>query len=548
VNKTYFKIVKLSAILLPALIVAELSSELAVPSFVLAQSSATSSQSFLPESILPKSIPSGSVIRINSSPSMDAANQTLKQFLESRYPGVTVEIVTTSSDEAIAAVNDGTANLAAVGRSLTKDEQAKGLAIAPIEREKIAIIIGQGNPFNKNLTFDQFARIFRGEITNWSEVGGNVGRIRVVDRPDSNDARRSLSTYKVFQGQPFQTGSTASQLPQDDTQAAIKALGTDGISYAPANQVLNVAGVKIIAMHETLPDDPRYPYSHPRGFTYKTGQPLFAAAGSPSTTPAPTVTSAPEATTAPGATVGDRGGLPWWLIPLLGIPLLAGAWWWLRGKDSETAATPPIDPIPPSSIPPTVEAIPPAIPEPILPVADPIPPAVDLLPPLESTLVPPIVPLGDRDLPKGELIVNADWGNDESEMANLPSFSNPLDEEVTVNIEAEGTWNYGAPDGENQFAKQVDGNGNLTMAAKEWQENDMRYSQAPPAALIALKNGEFVASGKGPYDLRLAPGDTISFVMNDEPHFYKDNTGALQVKWAVTETHGFAEPPTSWES
>jgi hypothetical protein len=52
----------------------------------------------------------------------------------------------------------------------------------------------------------------------------------------------------------------------------VRELGTDGISYAIASEVLNQDAVRPLPMHETLPDDPRYPYSQPRNYIYR-GEP-----------------------------------------------------------------------------------------------------------------------------------------------------------------------------------------------------------------------------------------------------------------------------------
>jgi hypothetical protein len=157
-----------------------------------------------------------------------------------------------------------------------------------------------------------------------------------------------------------------------------------------------------------------------------------------------------------------------------------------------------------------------------------------VLPPIIPPVLPIIAPVA-RELPKGELIVKANWGNDATEINDLPSFTNPLPEPVTAKIEAEGLWSYGAADGVYEFDKLVDGDGNLALAEKERLENHLRYTQLPPATLIILKNGELVASGKGPHEIALDPGDRVSFVLNDEPHYYKDNTGELRVKWAILD-------------
>jgi phosphate transport system substrate-binding protein len=221
---------------------------------------------------VPSSIPEGSMLRVDGSTSMRVVNSALKERFEQQFSEITVALDASSTDEALAALQQGEIELAAIGRPLTDAEKAQGLIEVPINREKIAIIVGANNPFNSNLTFEQFAQMFRGEITDWSEVGGQPGAIRFVDRPDYSDTRLALSQYEVFEGIPFETGPNAVQAADDETPTVIRELGNDGISYAVASQVLGQEDVvTILPMHETLPDDPRYPYSQPRGYVYREG-------------------------------------------------------------------------------------------------------------------------------------------------------------------------------------------------------------------------------------------------------------------------------------
>lgn len=191
---------------------------------------------------VPDDVPADTRLAIQSSPNLGIAAQSLKDGFETTYAGTEVGVDITSSDEALAALRDGDIDLAAIGRPLTQEESAEGFVTVPLERAKIAIIIGPSNPFNGSLTFEQFAAMFRGEITDWSEVGGAPGPIRFVDRPESSDTRRSLSQYDVFQTAPFVAGATAEAVGDDDTATVIAALGDDGISYAIAPQVLEQEG------------------------------------------------------------------------------------------------------------------------------------------------------------------------------------------------------------------------------------------------------------------------------------------------------------------
>jgi ABC-type phosphate transport system substrate-binding protein len=341
---------------------------------------------------LPDNMPEGSVVKISSSQSIEQINNNFKQKFEEKYSGAKLEVSATDSDAALSAIADKKADLAAISRPLTEAEEAQGFKTVTINREKIAIIVGENNPYNGNLTIDQFAQIFRGEITNWSEIGGTSQPIRVIDRVDTNDTRRSFPSYPVFQNAEFKTGTNATVPSDSEIEAVVKELGTDGISYAPVSAVKDLKGIKVVEMHQTLPDDARYPFSQPNLYVYQ-GEPSEAAEGflgfvtapvgqgiiqetiaianplpgvnttaeQPATdsattnTPATTTAEQPATdsttTNTPATTPSNLGeaaqtnpdtnaeqksnGWLWWLLPLaLLIPLLA--FLTRKGKDSET--------------------------------------------------------------------------------------------------------------------------------------------------------------------------------------------------------------------
>lgn len=152
---------------------------LLVPTPIQAQS-ATDAPAFP----MPKTLENGTTVRIDGSSSLSVINQNLKQSFEQQYSGSKVEVAANGTDAALKAVLEGKIDVAALGRGLTPQEQAKGLAQVRLYREKIAIIVGAENPFKGSLTGREFARIFRGRsITDWSQVGGPKGKIRVIDRP-----------------------------------------------------------------------------------------------------------------------------------------------------------------------------------------------------------------------------------------------------------------------------------------------------------------------------------------------------------------------------
>jgi phosphate transport system substrate-binding protein len=253
-----------SLALLLALVTTPMAANLFVSAPVLSQSP-TETPSFP----LPQAVENGTTVRIDGSNSLATINQSLKQSFEKQFSGTKVEVAANGTDAALKALLDGQIDVAALGRGLTPEEKAQGLEQVRLYREKIAIIVGTDNPFKGNLTDRQFARIFRGRITDWSQLGKSKGKIRLIDRPATSGIREALSNYPVFRAAKFATGSTATQLTEDNTAEIVKQLGKDGISYALANQVSKLPDVRVLRLHQTLPDNPKYPFSQPLVYVYK---------------------------------------------------------------------------------------------------------------------------------------------------------------------------------------------------------------------------------------------------------------------------------------
>lgn len=369
---------------------------------------------------LPTSVPAGTTVQIDGSSSMAAINQALEQRFESQFSGTTVNLNYSGTPTGLQAVREGKADLAAIGRPLTDTERAQGLVPVPMGRGKIALIVSPDNPFQGSITVPQFVRIVRGEITDWSELGGPPGKIRFVDRPDLSDTRAAFRNYSVFIETPYELGSTATRTGEDSTSAIAQQLGKDGLSFAPANQVLNQPSLRIVPMHNTLPTDPRYPFSQPFYYVHganpspgaaaflgyaasESGQNIAAttesdpaslslnptallAAGSAGaaslgagagSSPSPTAAASPDAASGTASPAGSTtaaaegsqavaqntsrqndGGIPGWLWWLL--PLGIGALllgWWLRRRSAPPAETPVAPPPPPA--PPTTVTPPP---------------------------------------------------------------------------------------------------------------------------------------------------------------------------------------------
>jgi phosphate transport system substrate-binding protein len=218
---------------------------------------------------LPEKVETGTVIKIDGSSNSELVNQTLKKDFEQQFTGTKVEISTNDNQESIKAVLDGKRDLASLGRELTAEEKSEGLKQVLVHREKIAIIVGINNPFYGSLTTEKFAKIFQGEITDWSELGNTQGKIRFIDRPSNSDIRNSFSQYPAFKSGQLLTGVNAVQIPEDNTINIIKELGKDGISYALANQISKLPDVRVLKVQDHLPNNSEYPFYQSFVYVYK---------------------------------------------------------------------------------------------------------------------------------------------------------------------------------------------------------------------------------------------------------------------------------------
>lgn len=184
------------------------------------------------------------------------------QFLIVAYqqtnPEQTIQLNPSKPDDA------NSADLTALGRSLTAAEQANGLNQFLVTREKIAIIVSADNPYGKSLTIQQVRQIFQGQITNWKQLGGVDAPIQVIGRPADNPTRLSLQNYPSFKSSELDKIATFPK--QDSTANIIDSLGRNGISFAPATEVIEQVSIRVIPIDNVGIDDARYPFSQP--FTY----------------------------------------------------------------------------------------------------------------------------------------------------------------------------------------------------------------------------------------------------------------------------------------
>ena len=104
-------------------------------------------------------------------------------------PKVKVTIQGGGTGVGIKAANDGTVDIGAASRELTKDDPALNKIL--LARDGIAIIVNPANPVT-GLTKTQVRDIFAGNITNWKDVGGPDQEIHVAAREEGSGTRTAF--------------------------------------------------------------------------------------------------------------------------------------------------------------------------------------------------------------------------------------------------------------------------------------------------------------------------------------------------------------------
>ena len=132
--------------------------------------------------------------------STEAAAAEIPADLSGAYPGVTVTAEFTGSGAGIEAVTAGSVDIGNASRYLTDEEKAAGISENIVAIDGIAVVVDTANEV-AGLTSDQLASIYKGEVSNWSEVGGADQPIVVVGREAGSGTRSAFEELLAIEDQ-----------------------------------------------------------------------------------------------------------------------------------------------------------------------------------------------------------------------------------------------------------------------------------------------------------------------------------------------------------
>ena len=165
---------------------------------------------------------SGSITLAGSTALQPLAEQLGKTFMD-KNSGVTVNVQGGGSGTGLNLALNGTADIGnsdVAAESKLSQDKAKQLVDNKVCGIGFAVVVNSSTKVD-SLTKDQIQKIFTGEITNWSQVGGDNTPIQVINRTKSSGTR---ATFKdtVMGGKDEKEGLGTTQDSNGNVENAIK--------------------------------------------------------------------------------------------------------------------------------------------------------------------------------------------------------------------------------------------------------------------------------------------------------------------------------------
>ena len=217
-------------------------------------------------------------VSTDGSTSMEKVIGALSESYMAANKDVTVNYNPTGSGAGITAVQEGTCDIGLSSRALKDEEKAAGLKETVLAYDGIAIIVHPDNPVS-DLSIEQIAKLYTGEITNWKDVGGSDAEVVLIGREAASGTRdgfESITGTKdkcQYRQELTSTGDVITAVSQNP----------DAIGYASLAAIkdsVKALSVDGVTPGEATVKDGSYPVQRPFVLVTVEGKTLSAAAQS----------------------------------------------------------------------------------------------------------------------------------------------------------------------------------------------------------------------------------------------------------------------------
>ena len=217
-------------------------------------------------------------VSTDGSTSMEKVIGALSESYMAANKDVTVNYNPTGSGAGITAVQEGTCDIGLSSRALKDEEKAAGLKETVLAYDGIAIIVHPDNPVS-DLSIEQIAKLYTGEITNWKDVGGSDAEVVLIGREAASGTRDGFESI---------TGTKdkcqyRQELPSTGDVITAVSQNPDAIGYASLAAIkdsVKALSVDGVTPSETTVKDGSYQVQRPFVLVTVEGKALSAAAQS----------------------------------------------------------------------------------------------------------------------------------------------------------------------------------------------------------------------------------------------------------------------------
>ena len=209
---------------------------------------------------------------IAGSTSVQPLSEAMSEVYMEENPDVTVEVQGGGSGQGIKSIEDGIADIGSLSREVGEDEKGSISEEYVIAKDGVAVIVNADVNVD-DLSLEQIKGIYTGEITNWSEVGGDDAEITVVSREEGSGTRGAFTEITGVTVDDVDN-TTKDALVQPSTGAVKETVSTtpNSIGYVSLGslddsvKVLTVEGVEATSENVVSGD-----YKIQRPFVYVVG-------------------------------------------------------------------------------------------------------------------------------------------------------------------------------------------------------------------------------------------------------------------------------------
>ena len=186
-------------------------------------------------------------ITVKGSDTMVILSQKWAEVYMQKNPGATIQVTGGGSGVGIAALINGSTDIANSSRPMKASEVDKlkqryntlGIEI-PCAKDGLSVFLNKGNKVSE-LTIAQIGAIFSGKITNWKDVGGADANIKLYGRENSS------GTYVYFKDNVVKRDYSLTCQSLPGTAAIVNAVKKDkyAIGYGGAAYAEGVKDCKV---------------------------------------------------------------------------------------------------------------------------------------------------------------------------------------------------------------------------------------------------------------------------------------------------------------